>query len=342
MRESDGGEAGRLAVLLVCVPRRVVREYVEALEVAGVRPKAVVIAAGALGDYAAFCRGTLDAPLALVARSGTDLELALFAERQLIASHALRGVAMPSVPELQQMVRRDLSEVFHAPEMAVELLYATAPNGAVGPAEGHGDLFALASGRLEAPPEFFETPEPWLLPAVGAALGAVREGVVDINLLPEEHRPGLQEGLFVPIVLLVAVVVLAMIYGGNIVVRDEMTRRALAREVEALEPQVAAVKAEEAEVRNLHEQIATLTADQNRRMVTYLKELTERIPTDAYLTTFRHRNGRVEIDGFASKSSELIQILESSSLFRNVQFTSPTTAGQGGQERFSIVTETEE
>ena len=39
---------------------------------------------------------------------------------------------------------------------------------------------------------------------------------------------------------------------------------------------------------------------------------------------------------------ELIQVLESSSMFRNVQFTSPTTAGQQGQERFAIVMEVEE
>jgi Tfp pilus assembly protein PilN len=341
VRESGGGETGRLAVLIVSVPRRVVREYVEALEVAGVRPKAIVIAASALGDYAAFCRGTLDAPLALVARSGADLEVALFAERQLIASHALRGSTPPVAAEIQQMVRRDLAEVFHAPQTAVELLSAIPSNGIVLPEGESGSLFALAGGHLDAPAEFFTRPEPAMLPALGAALGAVREGVVDINLLPEEHRPGLQEGLFVPIILLVAVVVLATIYSGSVIIRDEITRRDLARQVAELAPHVAAVKKEEAEVRTLQEKVATLTADQDRRMVAYLKELTDRIPTDAYLTTFRYRNGRIELDGFATRASELIQILESSSLLRNVQFTSPTTAGQAGQERFSIVAEVE-
>jgi general secretion pathway protein L len=72
-----------------------------------------------------------------------------------------------------------------------------------------------------------------------------------------------------------------------------------------------------------------------------LKELTDKIPSDAYLTTLRYRNNRIEMDGFATKSSELIQILESSPLFRNAQFTSPITQGQGGQERFSIVAEIE-
>jgi len=351
VRESSGGgESGRLAVLIVSVPRRVVTEYVDALEAAGARPKAVVIGAGALGDYAAFCRGTLDAPLGMVVQSGAELEVALFAERQLVASHALRGTAVPSPAELQQMVRRDLAEVFHPAQVAVEMLYATTTNGNAAsvdgasgaPGEGTSELLALANGRLDAPPEFFSHPEPGLLPAVGAALGAVRESVVDINLLPEEHRPSLQEGLFVPLLLLVAAVVLGLIYGGSVVVRDEMTRHALAREVESLEPQVAAVKKQEAEARALQDKVNTLTADQSRRMIMFLKELTDKLPNDAYLATFRYRAGRIEIDGFANRASELIQVLENSSMFRNVQFTSPTTAGQQGQERFAIVMEIEE
>jgi Tfp pilus assembly protein PilN len=343
VRESGGGEAGRLAVLIVSVPRRVVTEYVDALEAAGARPKAVVIGAGALGDYAAFCRGSLDAPLGMVVQSGAEIEVALFAERQLIASHALRGAAIPSPAELQQMVRRDLAEVFHPSQVAVEMLYATGAGGAGSEqADGASELLAIATGRLDAPPEFFSRPEPGLLPAVGAALGAVRESVVDINLLPEEHRPGLQEGLFVPLVLLVAAVVLALFYSGSVIVRDEMTRRALARDVDSLEPQVAAVKKQEAEARALQEKVNTLTSDQSRRMVMFLKELTDRLPNDAYLATFRYRAGRVEIDGFANRASELIQVLESSPMFRNVQFTSPTTAGQQGQERFAIVMEIEE
>jgi Tfp pilus assembly protein PilN len=341
MRESGQGETGRLAILVVSVPRRVVRQYVEALEQAGVRPKSVVVAAAALGDYTAFCRGGLVQPVALLVREGTEGELAVFVERQLVASHALRTGVVPSTTEVNAMVRRDLAEVFHSVEGAVDLLVGISPNGVPSVPDGTHDLFALASGRMDAPAGFFDGSEPSLLPAVGAALGAVREGVVDINLLPAEHRPGLQEGLFVPLLLMVALVVLALVYGGSIIVRDEMTRRALTRQVEELEPQVAAIKKQEADVRKFQTQIATLTENQDRRTVQFLKELTEKIPPEAYLTTLRYRNNRIEMDGFATKSSELIQILESSPMFRNAQFTSPITQGQGGQERFSIVAEVE-
>lgn len=341
VRESGQGENGRLAVLVVSVPRRVVRQYLDALEQAGVRAKTVVVAAAALGDYTAFCRGELAQPVALLIRDGAEGELAVFVERQLVASHALRTGIVPSTAEANAIVRRDLAEVFHSVEAPVDLLVGVSPNGTPAVADGTLDLFALASGRLDAPASFFDGADSGLLPAVGAALGAVREGVVDINLLPAEHRPGLQEGLFVPLLLVLSIVVLALVYGGSIIVRDEMTRRALARQVEELEPQVAAIKKQEAEVRKFQSQIATLVENQDRRMVQFVKELTDKIPADAYLTTLRYRNNRIEMDGFATKSSELIQILESSPMFRNVQFTSPITGAQDGKERFSIVAEVE-
>jgi Tfp pilus assembly protein PilN len=344
LRESGDREAGRLAVLVLCVPQRVVRQYVGALEVVGMRPKAVVVAAGALGDYVAFCRGALEAPTALLLQTGAERELALFLGGRLIASHALRPGTAATQDAVMALCRRDLGEVFHASEGPIDLLVAGGPSsdGSAETADAAThDLRRLSVERLETPPGFVDAAEPSLLPAVGAALGAVREGVVGINLLPEEHRPGFQEGLFVPLVLTVVVLVLTVIYGGSVILRDEMVRRTLAREVETLEPQVKTVRAEETEVQQLQEQISVLTADEDRRIVQFLRELTQKVPTDAYLTTMRFRNDRVEIDGFADRSSELIQVLEASSMFRSVKFTSPVTSGQGNKERFSIVAELE-
>jgi len=153
----------------------VVRGYIDALETVGVRPKAVVTAAGALGDYAAFCRHMFAAPLALVAHSGSELELALFVDRQLIASHVLRGAAIPPAAELEQMLRRDLSEVFHPSEAAVELLYTEPPNGTPTPQQARSSLFALADGHLEAPPEFFDKHEIHLhVPSGAITMSSVR------------------------------------------------------------------------------------------------------------------------------------------------------------------------
>src|SRR2546428_11721882 len=105
---------------------------------------------------------------------------------------------------------------------------------------GEGDLLALAAGRLEAPREFFEAREPALLPAVGAALDAVREGTLPLNLLPAEGRRGAEEGLSLATVVLVAVLgVLLLGWGGRALVKDELNRRYVRDEVARLQPHVS-------------------------------------------------------------------------------------------------------
>src|SRR5207247_393539 len=47
----------RLEILLMCIPREIVRVHLEALEDAFVRPRGVVLTSTAIADYLAFCRG---------------------------------------------------------------------------------------------------------------------------------------------------------------------------------------------------------------------------------------------------------------------------------------------
>ncbi len=67
-----------------------------------------------------------------------------------------------------------------------------------------------------------------------------------------------------------------------------------------------------------------------------LRELTGVIPRDAYLTSFRMRQGKVEIDGFSREASELIPAIEKSKYFSAAQFTSPVTKARDNEERFSL------
>jgi general secretion pathway protein L len=68
----------------------------------------------------------------------------------------------------------------------------------------------------------------------------------------------------------------------------------------------------------------------------YLKAVTDLIPETSYLTTFRYREDKIELDGISDKASELIAILESSPYFAGVEFTAPTTKYLSSQERFSL------
>ena len=331
----------RLEILLMCIPREIVRVHLEALEDAFVRPRGIVLTSTAIADYLAFCRGGTAAPIGLLIGSDEAVELALLKEGRLVASQLVPACRVATPADLSRSLARQLADGFLAPE-DVELYHWRLANGAAPqlPLVGDGDLAALAAGRLEAPPEFFETCEPALLPALGAALDAVREGTVPVNLLPAEGRRGAEEGLSLATVVLVAVLgVLLLVWGGSALVKDELTRRHVRDELARVEPQVKEVKALQNEIEDLRHQVQTLSGE-GKRATVLLAELSDVVPTDAYLSAVNLRAGRLTLDGMARSASDLIAALEKSKHFKNVSFTSPTTRS-GDKDRFSLVAEVE-
>jgi general secretion pathway protein L len=332
----------RLEVLILCVPRESVRLYLEALEDAFVRPRGIVLVSTAIADYVAFCRGETTTPVALLLSAPGGVELALLAGGRLLGSQLLPQARVSSPTDLSRSLARQLSDGAVDPE-AVELYRWELSNGSGPPlpALGEADLPGLAAGRLEVAPEFFTSPEPALLPAIGAALGAVREGTVPVNLLPVEGRRRSEDALSLTTVVLVALVgVLLLLWGGSALVKDELLRRQLREELAAIEGPMREAKALQDEISNLRGQLDVLAPGRERRATVLLKELSELIPTDAYLTSFNLRSDRVTLDGFARSASDLIAALEKSRHFKDVKFTSPTTRS-GDKERFSLVAEVE-
>ena len=331
----------RVEILLMCIPREVVRVHLEALEDAFVRPRGIVLASTAIADYLAFCRGETAAPVGLLIGCDEAVELALLKEGRLLASQLLPASRAAVPGDISRSLARQFADGFVATE-DVQLYRWQLANGAGPelPTLGDGDLLALAAGRLEAPADFFEAREPALLPAVGAALDAVREGTVPVNLLPAEGRRGAEEGLSLTTVVLVAVLgVLLLVWGGSALVKDELLRRQVRDGITRVEPQVKQVKALQDEIETLQRQINVLSG-QEKRVTVLLKELSDVVPADAYLTSMNLRGGRITVDGMARSASDLISALEKSKHFKNVSFTSPTTR-TGDKDRFSLVAEIE-
>ena len=77
------------------------------------------------------------------------------------------------------------------------------------------------------------------------------------------------------------------------------------------------------------------------RPLPVLRELTDLIPADAWLTTLSLDTKGVELTGQAGAASALIPVLENSSRFERVEFASPVTRGRD-KEQFRIRTAWEE
>jgi general secretion pathway protein L len=72
--------------------------------------------------------------------------------------------------------------------------------------------------------------------------------------------------------------------------------------------------------------------------VALLRELTAQIPEHTWLSRFAISRGEVQLQGESAAATELLQLLESTELLRDVQFQAPVARSDGaGKEQFTIV-----
>jgi len=331
--------AERIEVLLVYVPRQTITGYLEALDEAGVRPRSIGLPSTALADYVTFCRGDVASGMGVVVQGADATEIALFAEGRLVASQLVPAPGSAELATLERSLARQLADELFEPERTNLYQWSLANgHGVEMPTLGEANLVEMARGRLATGNLEFAPATPAILPAVGAALGAVREGVVRLNLLPAENREAFDEGPSIATwILLAASALLLVVWGASAMVKDGMLRRDVQARLEAIAPEVNEVTALQEEIEQLQHHVEILSA-QEGRVTTLLKELTELIPADAYLTTLNLRGGRLTLDGQARSASDIITALEKSKRFKNVTFSSPTTR-QGERERFALTAE---
>lgn len=328
----------RIEVLLVCVPRETIRGYLDALEEAGVKPRSIGLPSTALADYLTFCRGDVAPGMGVLVETPDATEIALFAEGRLVASQLVPRASAADAMVLERSLARQLADELLEAERTSVYQWSLANGQSVAAPLGEANLVEMARTRLTAAEGFFTDTAPAALPAVGAALGAVREGVSRLNLLPEENRQAFDEGpSIVTWVLLVASVILLVVWGASGMVKDAMLRREVQARLAEVEPDVREVKTIQNDIDQLQQQVDILSA-QEGRVTTLLKELTDLIPADAYLTSLNLRGGRLTLDGQARSASDIITALEKSKRFKNVTFSSPTTR-QGDKERFALTAE---
>ncbi len=339
----DAGE--KVEILLVGLPRRAAAEILDALEDGGAHVRSLVTTPLAMQDFIAFTPAGAEGPLVTVVDDGGSIELAELSGGELVASHVLRPGEVTSEASVGGIVRREIDQMVGASADTPVYGIAMEPEGTGTrlPSDllGRGrELLEMARGLLRVPEGFFDSASPALVPAIGAGLAAVREGATDLNLLPADERRAVEEGAPVVTFFLAAVlVVVTVVWLSSALVKDHLILSGLRTELAALEPRMRQVHAHEAEIDALQEKMKALAEGENVRNALFLQELTRVVPRDAYLTTFRMRNGRVELEGFANSASDLVPLLEKSRLFKNAQFTSPVTKVQNNQERFSLSTD---
>ncbi len=332
----------RVEVLLMSVPRALVQEYLDALAEAGVKPRGVVLASTAIADYLAFCRGETEKAVGILLGAEHAVEFALVAEGKLVASQVLPAARLQAEGALSRALARELAEELVEPEdLAV---YRWDMNGVQPelPLWGEGNLPALATGKLAAPAEFFDGQDRALLPAVGAALEAVREGSLPVNLLPDESRAGSDSGFSIyTIGFGLATLILLVVWGFSAIIQDYRLENQVKAQLAELRPAVEHYETVQAEIDGAHKQLEILSPSNEQKITLLLKDLSDALPTNSYLTMLTFRaGGRLTIEGQATSVPEVMKAVESSPRFKSVSQNSQSTP-VGDKVRFSLLAEIE-
>jgi Tfp pilus assembly protein PilN len=314
----------RVSVTVVAAKKDNVTGAQKAFAEAGFPPSGVGAFPVALADYYHFCRGE-QSGAAGIFHSEDDRESMTVVSDGLLVSAVHFD---PAIEGRSDRLRRELETLL--PDRAEDVAEMIIDEEA---AEGELTLASLAPiGFLPGArrPTWREAA------AIGTALGQLNESRAKVNLLPaeltkSEDGVGLRE-----LALSALVVVMAVSLAGMIALKNLSTGNAMAAEVSRLLPRVSAVTQQEEVNRSLAAQLKTLEDARSVSVLAYLRDITVRLPDSAYLTTFRFKGDRVEIDGIADSAAGLISVLEESPNFANVEFTAPTTKYLQDQQRFSL------
>jgi Tfp pilus assembly protein PilN len=184
-----------------------------------------------------------------------------------------------------------------------------------------------------------EIPSIAMIPAYGLALKGFQKGAMDINLLPVKLRKRANKAGYYAMVALVGLVGLSgLFWGGSAFLRQQLHLKQLDGEIHRLEAQVKQIDQIKSERDRAEERIGYLNRlfGSGASAVLILKELSDRIPDNAWVNVFTFSEKGVEIQGEAASASELIPLLEASPLFNDVTFLSTITKSNEGKERFRI------
>lgn len=335
-----------MTVLVGAVNREIIDSLLEAWRATDLEPEALVPSPIANGALLARCQPDLaQAPrVVLVEEEEQAVGVDCFEEGHLTSTQRFshEGLAGPdAMAHLQKELAGVLSPTpsttdsptpipwffLGSPESIVRQAMQTL--GQPSPtAIGYQTAFRVPGG-LEV--EHFHT-------AVGLALYGTQAAAVPMNLIPPppvEDRPSRR--LSKRAVLLGAALVVVLGLYGTITIRNHWELRRLKSSVAALQPQVEAVNRLKRELNQINDEGKAIEEKVLRdpSAIELLKELTLVIPNSAWLTDTQLKDHKLNIGGYSDSALELIDVLEESPWFANVEFRGTITK-RAGKERFKL------
>lgn len=164
--------------------------------------------------------------------------------------------------------------------------------------------------------------------SIGLALKGLTGNKININLLPTEMRRRKRE-LFKPFFIFFTFIglVLAIIWGVGIYYQHKNELRMINEEIKKRIPGVNAVNNLQKKKDDLKTEIVEFEKLRGEELskIVILRELTQILPQNVWIWNLKYKANEIEVSGFAESASDLISILDRSSVFEKVEFLSPVT-----------------
>ncbi len=327
----------RLKVLLIVVKKSYIDPYFDFRDRLGAGISGIEITSTAMANYFS-CRPDMSDgnAHAIVYLRDDNLELNLVKERLLNYSKSVRvaetegnlhSLVLQELKPLREVLGEHgrVEAAFCGSEVGIELLNRLRE-------EGDLDIRPVELSGITVPSYA-------LIPAYGLALKGVRKVPMEINLLPPERRKKPSKAGYYTMFVLTGLVILSVIaWGGSNIVRQKLDLSRLNAEIKSLDGKIANIERIKTKCKKLEDQIDCLNTLRGVHLPTLniLKDLSQRIPENAWVNKFDFSDKEVKIEGYADSASELIPLIETSPLFKDAAFLSSITKSRDGKEKFRI------
>lgn len=176
--------------------------------------------------------------------------------------------------------------------------------------------------------------------ALGLAIsGLTRSRLARFNLIPRDRRRAGHRPSIVPTAALLGLLLLSLVtVGAGTSFQKQRWLNTLADEVDDLRPAVNEVIQTRREIRDRLAEAVELKEllFGRQRVLQVLKELSDRMPDDAYLQTLTVHPDKVNLTGYSENATSLLSLLRASESLKNISSRYITRDQRTGKEKFNF------
>ncbi len=331
-----------LKIMLAAVKADILQPYLDALREKGINTSRVIVSLSAFGTLSHYVKGGASAVFVEIhARRYEGGLIRNGAWEAPFAGDFTSGDEQEKVRTLACEINSLVNMLKHegrTPEVFVSHSPA-------------GKWPAIFAEMIDAPVRFFggaDLPLPFLqkeeterIPyaTFGGVLESLWPGAKGMNLLDKGIHKSPPTPLAATIVLLAVLAALGVFRMVSPLQMEYKKAEVIDGEIAARRDEVRKIEALKKDMQGLENEIATIESFKASRpmVLDLLKEMTQALPKNVWLSRLRFAASTAEIEGFAASAAEIVPRLESSRHFRKVEFTSSTFRDiKMNMDRFSV------